>query len=303
MGLQPCTLNLDDEQQELQPHGTLGFPCAAYLDDYTAGEEYAFPLHWHEELEMLYLASGTMELKTSRCSIAMQAGDFVAVNAGVLHGGITRDGCVLHSLVFHPSLITGSAESAFATKYLSPLLNCAVFRTHSLHRERDAALIQGFSEAVTALEEESVGFEFLVRARLSDICLALYQHFRPEIETKTAKPHQEEARVQAILQFIHTNYAKDISLQDLACSADISTRECLRCFQRTIQISPMRYLLRYRIRKGAEALLNHPSHSIAEIATFCGFDSPSNFSQMFKRYYACTPREYRKKRETDAAGA
>ena len=41
-------------------------------------------------------------------------------------------------------------------------------------------------------------------------------------------------------------------------------------------------------------LSRNPADSISEIATLCGFDSPSNFSKVFKRFYNCTPREYRR---------
>ncbi len=40
-------------------------------------------------------------------------------------------------------------------------------------------------------------------------------------------------------------------------------------------------------------LLRDLSGSISEVATLCGFDSPSNFSKVFKRFYNCAPREYR----------
>ena len=40
-------------------------------------------------------------------------------------------------------------------------------------------------------------------------------------------------------------------------------------------------------------LLEDPAASISEAAVRCGFDSPSNFTKMFRRFYNCTPREYR----------
>ena len=66
------------------------------------------------------------------------------------------------------------------------------------------------------------------------------------------------------------------------------------CFQKTLQISPVQYLLKYRIMQGAEMLLADSTSSVSEVATYCGFDSPSNFTKMFKRFYNCTPREYRR---------
>ena len=52
-------------------------------------------------------------------------------------------------------------------------------------------------------------------------------------------------------------------------------------------------LIKYRVMQGAKMLLEEPSSSISETAAYCGFDSPSNFSQHFRRFYSCTPREYR----------
>ena len=46
--------------------------------------------------------------------------------------------------------------------------------------------------------------------------------------------------------------------------------------------------------QGAEMLLADSTSSVSEVATYCGFDSPSNFTKMFKRFYNCTPREYRR---------
>lgn len=60
-----------------------------------------------------------------------------------------------------------------------------------------------------------------------------------------------------------------------------------------MQLSPIQYLLKYRIMQGADFLLNNPANTISEISSLCGFDNPSNFSKMFKRFYNCSPREYR----------
>lgn len=46
--------------------------------------------------------------------------------------------------------------------------------------------------------------------------------------------------------------------------------------------------------QGAAMLLAEPEKSIAQVAADCGFDSPSNFSMMFRRFYGQAPREYRR---------
>ena len=48
----------------------------------------------------------------------------------------------------------------------------------------------------------------------------------------------------------------------------------------------------YRLAKAAE-LLTSTSLSIGDIARAVGIKSQSNFAQLFRRDYRCTPREYR----------
>ena len=67
MALQECGLNLDRGLKELQPHGTLEFPCAGYSARYTGQQRDGIPWHWHEELELLYVQEGACLLYTSRC--------------------------------------------------------------------------------------------------------------------------------------------------------------------------------------------------------------------------------------------
>ena len=97
-----------------------------------------------------------------------------------------------------------------------------------------------------------------------------------------------------MLEYIHLHFSEPVTLSDIAKAADIGERECLRCFRRMIQLPPMQYLLKYRVMQGAKLLLQEPGISVSQAAMQCGFDSPSHFSKMFRRFYDCSPREYRR---------
>lgn len=293
MALQECGLNVNRERRELCPHGTLEFPCAGYDSCYTEAEGDDIPWHWHEELEIIHIVSGQLRLKIPSGLFVLKEGNCAVINANVLHYGEAVGICKLHSLVFSAKLIVGNEESAFAKKYLQPLIACPVFSCH-LIREEDAARIGGyFRSAFDALAGDRFGFEFIVRENLSRICLYLYQRFEPEFAAKEDGQSKDSLRLRTMLEYIHHNYAERITLSEIAKAADIGERECLRCFQKTIQISPVQYLLKYRVTKGAELLVRDRAANISEIALACGFDSPSNFSKLFKRFFRCTPREYR----------
>lgn len=293
MALQECGLNLNRVSKELQPHGTPDFPCAGYSSYHTGKEEDVIPWHWHEEMEMIYIEQGQMDVKIPSMTFCVDKGGFVAVNSNVLHYGRASESCRLQSLVFSPRLIMGSDDSAFAKKYMLPLLSCSSFSGSFLQADDSGEVVSRFRCAFEALKQDSFGFEFVVRENLSRICLYLYRQFEREIDAQEIVQSQENLRIRTMLAYIHENFSDNIVLADIAKAADIGERECLRCFQKTIQLSPIQYVMKYRIMQGAEMLLKHRTDSISEIATFCGFDSPSNFAKVFKRFYSCTPREYR----------
>ncbi len=293
MALQECSLNLNRELKELKPHGTIDFPCAGYDCYYVNRPEDAIPWHWHEELEIIFIKEGRLEVKIPSKTFYVEAGDCFAINSNVLHYGMAADECVLQSFVFSPTLIAGNEDSAFAKKYMHPLTSCRAFTHYPILRSEHKELVESFCKAFEAMVEEPFGYELIVRDNLSRICLFLAEEFKDQLDIPNAMQSQDDLRIRKMLEYIHENYANDITLGEIASVADVGERECLRCFQKTIQLSPIQYLLKHRILRGAEMLLQNPDYSVADVAMACGFDSPSNFSKLFKRFYVYTPREYR----------
>lgn len=81
MALQECGLNLNKVSKELQPHGSLEFPCAGYSSRYTARQENIIPWHWHEEMEIVYIESGRMNVKIPSDSFFLETGDCLVINS------------------------------------------------------------------------------------------------------------------------------------------------------------------------------------------------------------------------------
>lgn len=294
MALQECGLNLNRVSKELKPHGSIEFPCAGYASHHTERPEDVIPWHWHEEMEIVMITEGQMRLKTSAASFLLNKGEAAVINSNILHYAAAAPECSLRSLVFSPGLITGGSESAFAKKYIQPLLSCRSFSGYPIDPEDIQRVSEWFDCAFEALKNDRCGFEFVVRENLSRICFYLYGKFKTQMNAEIPVFDQDNIRIRKMLDFLHENFASHVSLKEISGAADISERECLRCFQKTLQISPVQYLLKYRIMQGAEMLLADSTSSVSEVATYCGFDSPSNFTKMFKRFYNCTPREYRR---------
>ena len=292
MGIESCVLNLDHSRKELIAHGTIEFPCAGYKDIFREKGDF-FPWHWHEEFEINYVKKGSIKLQIPYEEYQLCEGDMVVLNGNILHYAETDSYCELHSLVFSPLLLTGNSTSVYALKYIQPLAVCGSFRGFFFPAEcREAGA--SFRAAFEALCAEDFACEFTAREHLSRIMLKIFR----EVKTKTGLAGMEKntdtVRVEQMLSYIHSHYADNITLSDIAGVSGIGERECLRCFKRTISESPMQYLLKYRLMQSAAMLLERPGDSISDIAGACGFDYPSYYARQFRRFYGCTPREYRK---------
>ena len=292
MIIQACNVVTDTDQRQLQPqHGTLDFPCVAYrLVQRADSDENAIPWHWHEDFEMIRVTSGVLRAQLPGRTLRLRPGEILFLNANVPHMAVGDPVCELRSLAFSSGLIVGWEGSAFARRYLDPLTACAALDGFVLPDGCTAEFLAAFD----AVEAGAFGFEFAVREHLSRICLELCRTHRQAIAAPAPAANQDAVRIRAMLNYIHAHYREDVTLAEIARAADVGERECLRCFRREIQTSPLQYLIKYRVTQGAALLRREGDRSIADISADCGFDSPSNFSQMFRRIFQCAPRDYRR---------
>ena len=283
--------------RELTRHGTALFPVGVYFDNL---ERDPVPWHWHDELEAVYIAQGGTVVSVGARHYTLQAGQGFFVNTGVLHACRQQKGtetCLYHSLVFHARLVGGGLDSVFWQKYLMPLLanrscrSLALDGTQPWHAPALAA-IEAAWQAGRAAEK---GYEFRVRANLSELVLQLSAHMPRSRSQVSEKALRSGERVKQMLEFIEENYALPITAAEIAESAAVSESECLRCFHDVIGMPPMQYLKQFRIQRAARLLAN-TSQKISDIAGECGFLDNSYFTKTFREIKGMSPGEYRKSR-------
>lgn len=291
MPLQACGLNTNREGRELQPHGTPAFPCAGYLCAPRENIDDIIPWHWHEELETILVTEGTLRLHVLSEQYMLSPGDIAIINSNALHMAVGFPKAVIHSFVFSTMLLTGTADSSFAVKYISPLVSSPSFLCLVVHSDE---LAKRYEDGFSTLRFDQEGYEFVVRDALSALMMEVYRQIMPSARETPAPTNVDAQRLAAMMSYIHTHYADKLTLKDIAQVCGISERETLRCFKRTIGEAPIQYLLRYRLLRGAAMLSEQSDMSISAIALACGFDSSAYFTKQFKTLYSCTPQQYRK---------
>jgi len=104
----------------------------------------------------------------------------------------------------------------------------------------------------------------------------------------------EENRLSKVISYISENYYKDINLEIMADLASMTVPSFCRFFKRRTNKTFVQFLNEYRIGKACVLLIEN----ILPVTAICyelGFNSTTNFNKVFKKMYACTPMEYRKK--------
>ncbi|WP_068268530.1 helix-turn-helix domain-containing protein [Caviibacter abscessus] len=99
-------------------------------------------------------------------------------------------------------------------------------------------------------------------------------------------------KVQSIKNYIEANYDKDINLDVIAKNLYISKYYMIKKFKEQTSLTPMRFLIEYRL-KVARTLLMNMKNSIEYVATSVGFKDSNYFTKVFKKKFNITPREYR----------
>ena len=99
--------------------------------------------------------------------------------------------------------------------------------------------------------------------------------------------------LQKALDFISENYAKAITVKDIAEHVNLSRTRLYRVFIQHIFLSPQQYLTEYRIRE-ARNILEKRGGSIKEIANAVGIEDPYRFTIQFKQVCGKTPTDYMK---------
>lgn len=285
-----------DEHQELLLMDT-GFPYLCKSTDMNECINHSLPWHWHSFLEFDYILEGELELQTPDHVLHLKKGDLFFINTDVLHALHSKTptkACKTYAHLFDIHFLSGMYNSIFERKYFLPLFKNNNIPCYIVHPDsyRRVQMIEKFLKIVELNEQELPGYEFEIRAELCRFWYLLLEETKDLQKLPTEKISLDTQRLKTMMQFIHEHFSEKISLNDIAATANISSRECSRCFQHCANISPMNYLNEYRIHMASQMLLLSQER-ITTISENCGFSSCSYFNKIFHKHMKCTPKAYR----------
>lgn len=284
---------VDENGREILTYGTPDFPIA-FFDDELA--EVAVPPHWHDEFEIVMIQKGTVQARAAGNSFLLSAGEGFFVNSSILHAEMLKtENGHQRVLVFSPKMISQTNDLIWQS-YIEPVLGNAglpyVRLSASVPWQKEILSLAEKAWVYGAYEKEN--YPLHVRHCLSQT-LSLITAHAGTMESElcyTSQYQRDELRMKKALLFIEQHYTEEITIDDIAKSAEISVSTCLRLFRTVIGTTPVQYLISYRLQRAAEELKRSGSSSIAEVAYACGFSDASYFNRCFRKAYDMTPTAY-----------
>lgn len=283
----------DETLRETVRHGDSRFPFAYYPEDIWQFDFHRIDWHWHPELEFLLVAEGTALCLVGTEKKQLHKGCGIFINSGILHRYEAQCSTFTPNIVFSPTLLAPE-KSLVYEKYIHPLINASLpYQIFYPHTAWQKSVLQILSQVFT-LQETGGNNELCTLQLLLQIWDILFRHL-----DLTSGPgdlrrlDHKQARLQTMMQYIHDCYMDEITLEKIAASASVSKSGALHLFQSGIRISPVAYLIQYRLAQAAEQL-STTQKSVSSIAEETGFTSSGYFCRKFKQHYHMSPSEYRR---------
>lgn len=116
--------------------------------------------------------------------------------------------------------------------------------------------------------------------------------FELERSRSLARTQAVPTQLSLATDFINRNYARPLSLDDVAKAADVSVSHLHMLFRAHLGESPHQYLIQKRLRIAGHALATGNS-SIKVVAAEVGYPNAENFCRAFRKFFGRSASEYR----------
>lgn len=283
-----------ENYQETKFHSDSLFPYNTYLCSIPLDFDYV-PLHWHNEMEIIYIKKGKGQVVLDFETHYVEGGDIIIVIPGQLHEIMQLDNFSMEyeNIIFSLDMLTSKYDDSLNDEFFVPLLSGSISFQHFI--TRDDEYYSDFSTCLNRADNICssfpTGYKLALKGCIFEFLYALMSHSSISQGNKTDKNLD---KIKSILKYIETNYQQNISIEEISDVCGFSTSHFMKFFKNNMGTSFVNYLNDYRLSMASRMLVSSQDN-IIDIAADCGYDNLSYFNRIFKKKYGLTPKEYRKK--------
>lgn len=248
--------------------------------------------HYHKEMEILVVHSGSLEVHVEEEVHEMKAGDVIVIGPSQLHRDRNHEALHYTVLQFdiHPYFDQSTLPYIrFFSNNSTPLsrLNY-IFADPEVRSNVHACVSEIYMES----EQKTEGYEIAVNLLIKKILLTLLR--KDTLKVLSAQQHPDILRLKPVLDYVERHTNDKINVEDACRLVSMSYHYFVKFFRRTMGVSFTDYVNYKKIKK-AERILLTKKMTIASVGECIGMPNMAHFYKMFKKYNQCSPSEYRRK--------
>lgn len=246
--------------------------------------------HSHADTyELCYIKRGSTHWWVGDELFNIEPGELFMTWPDELHGGenSVMDPCELYWVQFSLKAKGGSLGlSAAATQKLKQALQSLTYR--KCHAPD--TMINHYERILSVHKEPDFFARTVVRSSLHILIHEAIQAL--ETSKGASSKRTYSSRVQKTINWFSQNCENNITIEDAAEYAGLKPSQFRNLFRKETGFSPIEYLIRIRIEKAKQMLINEKL-SVTHIAFELGFNTSQYFATSFRRITGKTPRAYR----------
>lgn len=239
------------------------------------GINFNYPLHLHQNFELIFLHDGEMKVSVNECSYLLHSGQAVLIFPNQMHSISSKNS--RHTLfIFSPHII----QAFFADK------------SGKLPKKHVFSLPQELAASLCDLSSQSSKYE--MKGILYTVCAL----FDKQTEYYNVAFTKENTLLQ-VLFYIEKHFKSTCTVYVVAKNAGLNPDYLSRLFKQKTGISCNHYITARRLSYAA-FLLTNTDASCLSCALDSGFSSLRSFNRNFKRFFGVSPINYKTKDNKDS---
>jgi len=241
--------------------------------------DYLTGFNWHKNIEILSVTKGTGIILCDSEVYPVSEGDIFIINSNQLHGLKTED------ILLYDCLII---DSDFLAQNEIPVTDFQF--DHVIRSETVTSL---YYNIVEEFESDAPFRTAGIRAKVLPLMVYLLRHHAKKLPN-TAKTNTTADSIKLALEFINREYARKLTLEEIANAAGLSKYHFAREFKRLTHTTVTSYVNIIRCNH-AKLLLKSQKYSVQAAALSCGFENLSFFTKTFQSIMGYLPSELKEK--------
>lgn len=269
----------------------LKIPDILYYSYYTLGSSNSSPYHSHTYYEFTYMYECKGEYLVDDKRYNVKSGDVILFPPGCKHGELIPTGEQFNIFVIGLEGFDFSSIPDFYHNYgtRTPFIDCGDF-SHSI-----SSICEEIRKEILSAE---LGYRHIIKALIEKLFILLirsksckYFHKYIAREQLCIDYSDKKSIVDRTKYYIDFYYSSKISLEDIAHNIYLSPAYLIKIFKEITGETPINYLIKVRINKAKELLLQEKG-SLADVSEMVGYEDVVHFSKLFKKYTGYSPKQY-----------